>query len=77
MGNAEAQVYIYTVISACWASPVQLLLVVQSNNRTSAMRACNMYVCMYLMIGKGQIVQKDHIGVEIDLRTKLMVNIIT
>ncbi len=31
-----------------------------------------MYVCMYLMIGKGQIAQKDHIGAEIDLRTKFV-----
>ncbi len=30
------------------------------------------YVCMYLMIGKGQIAQKDHIGVKIDLRSKFM-----
>ncbi len=32
-------------------------------------------VCMYLMIGKGQIAQKDHIGAKIDLRAKLGVNI--
>ncbi len=30
------------------------------------------YVCMYLMIGKGQIAQKDHIGAKIDLRAKFM-----
>ncbi len=29
-------------------------------------------VCMYLMIGKGQIAQKDHIGAEIDLKAKCM-----
>ncbi len=27
---------------------------------------------MYLMIGKGQIAQKDHIGAKIDLRAKMM-----
>ncbi len=27
---------------------------------------------MYLMIGKGQIAQKDHIGTKIDLRAKFM-----
>ncbi len=27
---------------------------------------------MYLMIGKEQIAQKDHIGAKIDLRTKFM-----
>ncbi len=27
---------------------------------------------MYLMIGKGQIAQKDHIGANIDLRATLM-----
>ncbi len=32
----------------------------------------NKYVCMYLMIGKGQIAQKDHIGAKIDLRAKFM-----
>ncbi len=31
-----------------------------------------MYACMYLMIGKGQIAQKDHIGAKIDLRAKFM-----
>ncbi len=31
-----------------------------------------MYVCMYLMIGKGQIAQKNHIGAKIDLRAKFM-----
>ncbi len=31
-----------------------------------------LYVCMYLMIGKGQIAQKDHIGAKIDLRAKVM-----
>ncbi len=31
-----------------------------------------MFVCMYLMIGKGQIAQKDHIGAKIDLRVKIM-----
>ncbi len=30
---------------------------------------------MYLMIGKGQIAQKDHIGEKIDLASKLRVNI--
>ncbi len=30
------------------------------------------YVCMYLMIGKGQIAQKDHIGARYDLREKFM-----
>ncbi len=31
------------------------------------------YICMYLMIGKGQIAQqKDHIGAKIDLRAKFM-----
>ncbi len=34
-----------------------------------------MYVFMYLMIGKGQIAQKDHVGAKIDLRVKLRVNI--
>ncbi len=34
-----------------------------------------MYVCMHLMIGKGQIVQKDHIGATVDLRAKLRINI--
>ncbi len=29
-------------------------------------------VCMYLMIGNGQIAQKDHIGVNIDLRAKIL-----
>ncbi len=32
-------------------------------------------VYMYLMIGKGQIDQKNHIWAKIDLRTKLRVNI--
>ncbi len=32
----------------------------------------NTYVCMYLMIGKGQVAQKDHIGAKIDLRAKFM-----
>ncbi len=27
---------------------------------------------MYLMIGKGQVAQKDHIGAKIDLRAKVM-----
>ncbi len=31
-----------------------------------------MYVRMYLMIGKRQIAQKDHIGVKIVLRAKFM-----
>ncbi len=31
-----------------------------------------MYECMYLMIRKGQIAQKDHIGAEIGLRAKFM-----
>ncbi len=31
-----------------------------------------MYVCTYLMIGKEQIAQKDHIGAKIDLRAKFM-----
>ncbi len=30
------------------------------------------YVCMHLMIGKGQIAQKDHIGAKIDLRAKFV-----
>ncbi len=30
---------------------------------------------MYLMIGKGQITKKDHIGAAIDLIAKLRVNI--
>ncbi len=29
-------------------------------------------VCMYLMIGKGQIAKKDHIGAKIDVRVKFM-----
>ncbi len=32
-------------------------------------------VCMFLMAGKGQIAQKDHIGAKIDLGPKLRVNI--
>ncbi len=28
----------------------------------------NMFVCMYLMIGKGQLPKKDHIGAKIHLR---------
>ncbi len=45
-----------------WAKPVVTLLLFEEKTKPKDSTVVVNKVCMHLMIGKGQIAQKDHIG---------------
>ncbi len=52
----------------------RLAKMLESISKVLAPMFLGLYECIYLMIEKGQIAQKDHIGAKIDLTAKIMGN---